>query len=240
MEVPNRCGNSSSYRYGFQGQEKDNEIKGDGNSLNYTFRMHDPRVGRFFAIDPLFRKFPHNSPYAFSENRVIDGIELEGLEVVLTHGTFAQREDKPLFSLDRADYKGGSTWDRVFSQRLAMATGWDMKSTFEYTWSGANDKGERINAGLMLAKKLMSPDNIYRDKKHATLIGHSHGGNVNKVAKNVLEANGWTVDIINISTPQRQDFQQKSTGKGLNINFFSNLDYIQFMGSTALFGSKPL
>jgi hypothetical protein len=42
--------------------------------------MHDPRVGRFFAIDPLFRKYPHNSPYAFSENRVIDAIEFEGLE----------------------------------------------------------------------------------------------------------------------------------------------------------------
>lgn len=58
----------------------DNEIKGEGNSLNYTFRMHDPRVGRFFARDPLYKDFPHNSPYAFSENRVIDGGELEGLE----------------------------------------------------------------------------------------------------------------------------------------------------------------
>jgi hypothetical protein len=48
--------------------------------LNYTFRMHDPRIGRFFAVDPLSDKYPHNSPYAFSENRVIDGIELEGLE----------------------------------------------------------------------------------------------------------------------------------------------------------------
>ena len=31
-------------------------------------------------MDPLFRDYPHNSPYAFSENRVIDAIELEGLE----------------------------------------------------------------------------------------------------------------------------------------------------------------
>ena len=45
--------------------------------------MHDPRVGRFFARDPLSSKFPWNSPYAFSENRVIDSFELEGLEVVL-------------------------------------------------------------------------------------------------------------------------------------------------------------
>lgn len=61
----------------------DNELKGEGNSLNYTFRMHDPRIGRFFAIDPLTSEYPHNSPYAFSENRVIDGVELEGCEVQL-------------------------------------------------------------------------------------------------------------------------------------------------------------
>jgi len=60
----------------------DNEIKGAGNSINYKFRMHDPRIGRFFAVDPLAPKYPWNSPYAFSENRVIDAIELEGLESV--------------------------------------------------------------------------------------------------------------------------------------------------------------
>jgi hypothetical protein len=31
----------------------------------------------------LSASYPHNSPYAFSENRVIDGVELEGLEVEL-------------------------------------------------------------------------------------------------------------------------------------------------------------
>lgn len=71
-----------TYRYGFQGQEKDDEIKGAGNSLNYTFRMHDPRLGRFLSIDPLAPDYPHNSPYAFSENRVIDAVELEGAEAL--------------------------------------------------------------------------------------------------------------------------------------------------------------
>jgi RHS repeat-associated protein len=84
MLVPNRHASSSSYRYGFQGQEKDDEIKGEGNSLNYTFRMHDPRVGRFFAVDPLEQDYPWNSPYAFSENRVMDMVELEGLEAAST------------------------------------------------------------------------------------------------------------------------------------------------------------
>ncbi len=72
--------NDERHRYGFQGQEQDDEIKGKGNSVNYKYRMHDARLGRFFAIDPLSKEYPWNSVYAFSENRVLDGIELEGLE----------------------------------------------------------------------------------------------------------------------------------------------------------------
>jgi RHS repeat-associated protein len=80
MQMPGRKSGNQDYRFSFQGQEKDDEIKGQGNSLNYEYRMHDPRIGRFFAVDPLAAKYPYNSTYAFSENRVIDGIELEGLE----------------------------------------------------------------------------------------------------------------------------------------------------------------
>jgi RHS repeat-associated protein len=91
MQMPFRKdAGTGDYRYGFNGMEKDDEIKGDGNSLNYEFRMHDPRIGRFFAVDPLAAKYPHNSPYAFSENRIIDAIELEGLEcIVIRYGAGA-------------------------------------------------------------------------------------------------------------------------------------------------------
>lgn len=60
----------------------DNEIKGEGNSVNYKYRMHDPRIVRFFAPDPLEHEFAFNSTYAFSQNRLIDSRELEGLEAV--------------------------------------------------------------------------------------------------------------------------------------------------------------
>ncbi len=80
MLQPNRHKDSKSYRYGFQGQEKDDEIKGEGNSVNYKYRMHDPRLGRFFAVDPLTSKYPFYSAYSFSGNRVVDAFELEGLE----------------------------------------------------------------------------------------------------------------------------------------------------------------
>jgi RHS repeat-associated protein len=80
MHMPGRSFSSGSYRYGFQGQEKDDEIKGEGNSINYKYRMHDPRLGRFLSIDPLYKKYPFYSPYAFSGNRLIDMVEQEGLQ----------------------------------------------------------------------------------------------------------------------------------------------------------------
>lgn len=77
-----RCRQSwNASRYGFQGQESDNEIKGNGNSVNFKYRVHDPRLGRFLSIDPLYKDYPWNSPYAFSENKVIRYVELEGLEI---------------------------------------------------------------------------------------------------------------------------------------------------------------
>lgn len=81
VELDGRKGSiEGRYRYGFQGQERDDEIKGEGNSWNYAFRMHDPRVGRFFATDPISDEYPHLSPYSFSANKVISAVEVEGME----------------------------------------------------------------------------------------------------------------------------------------------------------------
>ncbi len=41
------------YRYGFNGKENDNEVKGEGNQQDYGFRIYDPRLGRFLSVDPL-------------------------------------------------------------------------------------------------------------------------------------------------------------------------------------------
>lgn len=107
MLVPNRHASSAAYRYGFQRQEKDDEIKGEGSSLNYKFRMHDPRVGRFFATDPLEKDYPWNSPYAFSENRVIDGVELEGLEYYSIHIYSYSGEKPKLETISHRDKENG-------------------------------------------------------------------------------------------------------------------------------------
>ena len=85
VQLADRTISGDGYRFRFQGQEIDSEVKGEGNSVNYKYRMHDPRIGRFFAVDPLTASYPHNSPYAFSENNVINAVELEGLEKVYVY-----------------------------------------------------------------------------------------------------------------------------------------------------------
>ena len=54
MLVPRRHSNDD-YRYGFNGKESDNELKGKGNSYDFGARMYDPRTGRWFARDDLFK-----------------------------------------------------------------------------------------------------------------------------------------------------------------------------------------
>ena len=79
---------TGGYRFGFQGQEKDDEWTGQtGSHLAFKYRIHDARIGRFLSVDPLTMDYPWNSPYAFSENRVIDGIDLEGLEHYKVRGS---------------------------------------------------------------------------------------------------------------------------------------------------------
>jgi RHS repeat-associated protein len=52
------------YRYGFNGKENDNEVKGDGNQVDFGARIYDPRVGRFLSGDPLAGKFPWQDRWA--------------------------------------------------------------------------------------------------------------------------------------------------------------------------------
>jgi RHS repeat-associated protein len=80
MQMPGRNASTGDYRYGFQGQETDDEVTNSESHVSYKYRMHDARLGRFLSIDPLASKYPYNSPYAFSENVVISHVELEGLE----------------------------------------------------------------------------------------------------------------------------------------------------------------
>ena len=68
------------YRYGFDGKEKDDEIKGVGDQIDYGMRVYDPRVGRFMSVDPMEVSYPWYSPYHFAGDNPIEYLDLDGLE----------------------------------------------------------------------------------------------------------------------------------------------------------------
>ena len=80
MLMPRRTFASSDYRFGFNGQEKDNEISGEGNTLDFGERIYASRLGRFLSVDPLTKSYPELTPYQFASNMPINSIDLDGLE----------------------------------------------------------------------------------------------------------------------------------------------------------------
>lgn len=67
---------NEDYRFGFNGQEKDNEISGVGNSMTAEFWQYDSRLGRRWNVDPV-RK-PDVSAYAAFSNKPVIMIDPEG------------------------------------------------------------------------------------------------------------------------------------------------------------------
>jgi RHS repeat-associated protein len=78
MLVPGRHENTPDYRYGFNGMEKDNEFKGDGNSYTTEFRQYDPRIGRWLSADPKEFIMPFQTPYNAFDNRPIITVDPRG------------------------------------------------------------------------------------------------------------------------------------------------------------------
>lgn len=184
--------------------------------------MHDPRIGRFFAVDPLFKDYPYNSPYAFSENRVMDAVELEGREAFFIHGT-------------RIAPYGFGVQPHIFNKNQTIVLGlskyFNNTADTGFLWTGENSDKGRHNA----AKQLV--EHVLKNRKPGepiTLVGHSHGGNVAIEAANILvkdhniQANEIT--IVALNTPREEDITLKN--KEVTLYAVSaNDDYVQRLGS---------
>ena len=210
------------YRYGFNGKEHEDETV--ARDYAFEYRIYDSRIGRFLSVDPLSPKYPNNSPYAFSENRVIDGIELEGLEVILIHGTTQSNsdlfDDNTLTQFKRI--AGNTVVDKTFS--------WGENSKL----TNSRDK-ERKTSAIKLANHVLVlrtqliKDKIITANEPITLVGYSHGGNVAIQAAKLIEAKtGMKVNIITVATPAYNDGSSEdptgNTSIAKHINIYSEGD----------------
>jgi len=72
----------SAYRYGFNGQEKDDEVEGQGNSYTAEYWQYSSRLGRRWNIDPIVKI--SESPYATFNNNPIYFVDVSGADGIAT------------------------------------------------------------------------------------------------------------------------------------------------------------
>jgi RHS repeat-associated protein len=91
--VPNRHKTDDSYRYGFQGQEKDDELKGEGNHNTAMYWEYDTRIGRRWNLDPVVKSWL--SSYSVLSNSPIWKIDPDGDDDYFdSTGKFLRRDNK--------------------------------------------------------------------------------------------------------------------------------------------------
>jgi RHS repeat-associated protein len=113
--MPGRNGVDATgpYRYGFIGQENDDEVKNvAGASQYHDFRSYDSRLGRYMSNDPLFKEYAWNSPYSYAENRVIDGLDLEGKEYI--RFSVDHSGGKPKLTYEGVQWKKENGWQKFW------------------------------------------------------------------------------------------------------------------------------
>lgn len=75
---------AGDYRFGYNGKENDNEVKGTGNQVDFGARAYDPRLGRWMSTDPLEAKYTGWSPYHGMANSPIMIMDGDGREWEVT------------------------------------------------------------------------------------------------------------------------------------------------------------
>ncbi len=182
---------NTKYRYGFNGKENDNEVKGEGNQQDYGLRIYDPRLGRFLSMDPLTRDYPWYTPYQFAGNMPIWAIDLDG----------AEPENNPASSASQAAARSivktisvGSSVNNAIKNPNTLNPISDGSLKLLGTNHKTGDEGYRTDTKVESADKF----NMYVSNSKEFTVDESNASNfnnyetfvVNELLQNMVTGNG--------------------------------------------------
>lgn len=158
-------------KYGFNGMENDNEIKGDGNSVDFGARMYDPRLGRWFAVDPLASKYPGWTPYKFGNNNPLIFIDPNGETEYTFHVRSFIPEKSIAFNFFRGDNRNFTTSLKVTSRVNHQITLDTEKATLlnKRTFSDATQFQYYPSTAVIEVEQNAVPESNYSDVSSSTL-----------------------------------------------------------------------
>ena len=159
----------NTYRYGFNGKENDNEVKGEGNQQDYGMRIYEARLGRFLSVDPITKNYPELTPYQFASNTPISAIDLDGGEAkVVTYGVKLKEDDNYVKTCGSACAKAlGVTPQGISTGKNLLTVLRSASSESGQTISAWANFGHSWNRGLYLT----NDNGFYRGNLNASGAG---------------------------------------------------------------------
>ncbi len=229
---------AESYRRGFNGMEKDNEIKGGGNSYDFGARMYDARVGRWLSVDALASKYPSISPYTYALNSPILSKDIGGDSVLF----YSESGDYLGYSHDNQRYKGKNllvvisdkdvqTFDKEYKRKRSEA--------YKNKNKLSSNQREQHIAGLEAMGTSYDVNDFfdfYEDHKNQKRNGHEveFAAQMDIDRKNSLDKGGsFVVDESTWRTDYSTDNVEFPTRKpGIDQDFHTHVSDNPYMSSS--------
>ncbi len=161
--------------------EKDDEIKGNGNSYDFGARMYDGRIGRWLSIDPLERSYPNFSPYMGIGNNPIYLTDLDGRILRDKDGNIIVTMDSKTKYVEEKSYDT-KNFDGTISKKTLQWT--KMKGVIY------NNNGDEIEVIVTLSSKTITKNY----SKNGSLISTNSVNDINRnQIDNVADCYGLTI-----------------------------------------------
>ncbi len=200
----------SSYLFGFNGKENDNEVKGEGNSLDFGARIYDSRLGRWLSVDPLADDAPGWTPYRYCFNNPIKLIDPDGR----SEGS----PDEWNFNVETGETKWVSNKGGAETQYVNFT---DNKGSKLANVAVPGLESKSVSSfGLLLSGVSLSAESVKSIGQYASKISLLSQGKFAGSYKGVSTA--WSLNFLgNKTVPSSLVTAQKAT-------FLKNMSYLKF------------
>jgi hypothetical protein len=165
------------------------------------------------------------SSYVYCKDNPVIAVDPDGKIVIPVHGTWSDN----------------STWKQhaALKQFTTKVFG-DGRMDYSFNWSGGNYAKMRTAAANALINHIRLLRRELPKGEPITLVGQSHGGNVDIEALNMMvkmpEFDGVKFNLLTINTPVRPDYQLSDAAqKRVNhINVYDSKDPVQVNGGNSI------
>ncbi len=192
MHTQNHIPNSFS-PYSFNGMEKDNEVKGTGNSYTTEFRQLDPRIGRWLSIDPLAHQYSSLSPYAFVSNNPLKYIDFDGRKII--------NADKKRLEKAKNELNDMEDTRKIFTEKYGSVTNRKDFTGTKDQWKKMKEYNkkykEQVNTVKDLEISVVKTEELIKEFKDKSPVLFDYIDNLQNEAKENVDFYLGTKDIFN-------------------------------------------